>query len=94
MARLLAMREREGLTFVELSEETGVPASTLAWWSSRLRRERESGQTLVPVDVVDEKASGDSGVEVEVADGAVIRLARGFDAGTLTRAIEVLSQRC
>jgi DNA-binding IclR family transcriptional regulator len=35
----LAEREREGLTFPQLSERTGVPASTLQEWARRLREE-------------------------------------------------------
>ncbi len=36
---LLRRRDREGLTYRELSESSGIPAGTLAYWSSRLRRD-------------------------------------------------------
>ena len=36
---LLRRRERDGLTYRELSEASGIPAGTLAYWSSRLRRD-------------------------------------------------------
>lgn len=42
MRALLAEREREGLTFEELSRRSGVPAGTLGWWSAKLRRQRAS----------------------------------------------------
>jgi len=31
MRRLLARRQREGLTFAELSRQTRIPVGTLAW---------------------------------------------------------------
>ena len=37
--RLLAERDREGLTWVALSERSGVPISTLQEWARRLRAE-------------------------------------------------------
>jgi len=36
----LERRERLGLTFRELSEETGIPVGTLAFWAWKLRQER------------------------------------------------------
>ena len=36
VSRWLARRRREGLTFRELSELSGIPAGTLAWWSHKL----------------------------------------------------------
>ena len=36
----LGLRDREGLTYAELSRRSGIPANTLAGWAWRLRRER------------------------------------------------------
>lgn len=44
MAALLARRDREGLTYEELSEVSGVPAGTLASWKSRFRREQQGSE--------------------------------------------------
>ena len=41
--KLLTRRRREGLTYPELSVESGIPASTLQWWNWRLRREARAG---------------------------------------------------
>jgi hypothetical protein len=38
------MREREGLTYAELSERCGLAVATLAWWSWRLRRDAKGSQ--------------------------------------------------
>ncbi len=34
MRRLLARRARQGLTYGELSRQTGIPTGTLGWWSA------------------------------------------------------------
>ena len=41
MREWLERRERLGLTFRELSTQTGVPSGTLASWAWKLRQERE-----------------------------------------------------
>ncbi|MBL8861277.1 MAG: hypothetical protein JNK02_04615 [Planctomycetes bacterium] len=38
--RWLALRDREHLTYLELSQRSGIPANTLTHWAWRLRRER------------------------------------------------------
>ena len=38
--RLLERRARLGLTYRELSEESGIPSPMLAYWASKQRRER------------------------------------------------------
>ena len=38
MERLFAVREAEGLSLRELSEQSGIPVGTLSWWSSQLRQ--------------------------------------------------------
>jgi len=42
MAALLAHRDKEGLTYAELAEQTGYSRATLSWWSWRLRRDAQS----------------------------------------------------
>jgi len=39
MRRWLALREKRGLTFGELSQRTGVPSGTLGHWAWKLRQE-------------------------------------------------------
>jgi hypothetical protein len=42
--RWLEWRDRQGLTFKELSAESGVPVGTLAFWAWKLRQERGDGR--------------------------------------------------
>jgi hypothetical protein len=43
MRRWLALREKRGLTFGELSRRTGVPRGTLGYWAWKLRQEDARG---------------------------------------------------
>ena len=49
MRSLLARRDREGLTYQELSDESGIPAGTLASWQYRLRAEADDTFTELVV---------------------------------------------
>jgi hypothetical protein len=41
LRRLVRRREIEGLSYAQLAKETGIPVGTLAWWTQRLRQEKE-----------------------------------------------------
>ena len=43
--RWLKLRDREGLTYRDLSARSGIPANTLAHWAWRLRREGKQGRS-------------------------------------------------
>ena len=43
--RWLRLREREGLTYVQLSARSGIPANTLAHWAWKLRRQVPKAST-------------------------------------------------
>ncbi len=93
MERLLARRERQGLTFRELSEESGIAVPTLSWWASKLRRESaEPEARLVPVEVLDEGGSGS--VTIELGSGLRLVVEPGFDAEQLARVVSALSSAC
>ena len=89
----LALREREGLSFAELSRRTGVRATTLTWWSWRLRKEGRS--QFVEAEMERGVASSSSaGIEIETRSGLRVVLAREFDEDTLRRLLAVVSQQC
>jgi hypothetical protein len=99
MAKLLARRERRGLTWSQLASESGVPATTLQWWGRRLRSARKQRRpklaSFVPVAV------GESApmllpatLEVVLASGAWVRVPAGFDPEHLRRVVEALESGC
>jgi hypothetical protein len=94
MERLLALREREGLTYAEAAQRGRVSRGTLAWWSWRLRHEgAESAKCdggFVEVEILQDSPTGDSGLEV-VVGAHVVRVARDFDEPTLRRLLGALS---
>ena len=40
IARLLALRESQGLSLRDLSDISGIPTGTLSWWAHHLRQEQ------------------------------------------------------
>ena len=72
MERLLALREREGLTYREAARRGGVSAGSLAWWSWRLRQPHQVSAprrraAFVEVEVVEDGVKvEDAGLEILV----------------------------
>lgn len=96
IVKLLALREREGLTYQELSDRCGLAAATLSWWSWRLRREvPEQATGFTELEVVDRVPSSDSSdvLRVCLAD-FVVEVPRDFDADVLGRVLDVVRSRC
>jgi hypothetical protein len=86
--RLLQSRERRGLTYRELAEESGVSVHTLSWWAWKLRQEEREKVAFVELGVAEE-ARG-AGIEVELSSGHRLHVCPGFDADTLRRVVAVL----
>ena len=90
--RLLARRARLGLTFRELSEESGIPIPTLSYWASKLRREGDSSEArLVEVEILEDAESAPITIESET--GWRVRVEPGFDCEHLSRVLAALA-RC
>lgn len=89
MRRLLSRRERHGLTYRELGEESGVAAQTLSWWAWKLRREERERTSFVEVEFAEAHDVG--GLEVEAPSGHVVRVPDRFDAAALRRVLDVLA---
>ena len=51
IAALLALRDREHLTYEELSARCGLAATTLSWWSWRLRRDADAQPAFAEVEL-------------------------------------------
>ena len=94
ISKLLAMREREGLTYQELSERCGLAAATLSWWSWRLRRESRSGFAEVVVQEGPGSEEGTGGVRLQLCCDVLVEVSPDFDADTLGRVIDVVRARC
>ncbi|MEZ5964541.1 MAG: helix-turn-helix transcriptional regulator [Planctomycetota bacterium] len=65
---ILALRDREGLSYAELSRRTGVRPATLSWWSWRQRKERCSKDRFVEAAVAPTFSLSPS-IEVEAPSG-------------------------
>lgn len=87
---VLALKRREGLSFRELEEQTGIGVTTLRVWARRARAKPAPARQpeFVELDVGGTAAPG--GFEVEVAGGRVVRVRPGFDAAELRRLLNAL----
>lgn len=95
MRRLLARREREGLTLAELSLRTGVPTGTLGWWASRLRRDRPAGFVELVERPAPAEAKAPAGrIELVLRDGLRVLVPGGVDAAEVQRLVRALESRC
>jgi hypothetical protein len=92
--RLLARREREGWTYEELAQRTGLNARTLAWWGWRLRRDSPTRPSPVFAEVVTAVEEPQAGVAIQCRDGMRLLVERGFDGETLRRVLDLVRERC
>jgi transcriptional regulator with XRE-family HTH domain len=95
MERLLRGRELRGLTYRELSEESGIPIPTLSWWSRKLEREETASAgacELVAVEVVEDELE-EQGATIEIVVGDKLRLLVPPTAseGQLRRALRAIA---
>jgi hypothetical protein len=89
--RLLERRERQGLTYRELARQTGESPTTLAWWSSRLRRERGGSRGFVELVPKPGSTTPRPGsFEIVLGSGRRVVAPADFDEGALRRLLGVL----
>lgn len=93
---------RSGLTAKEYAARIGVNAGTLAHWAWRLgggrreRRGRQAGRAAAAaamIEVVGRHGGGEPGFELRLEGGRQLQIPARFDAGALTRLLEVLEGR-
>lgn len=104
-SRRVSEWRRSGKTSKEFAAETGVNASTLLWWSTRLqgergvrnaagstrRQSRRAVERLAQLPIVElSGGAGDDRFELELGAGRRLRIPQGFDAEALGRLLAVL----
>jgi hypothetical protein len=103
-AQRVAAWRRSGQSSKEFAAGAGINASTLLWWSTKLRSERVvaqaaghtrrpggMGQPLAPVSLVELRGGVvDDRFELELGHGRRLRIPPGFDAAALERLLRVL----
>ena len=90
MRSLLALRRRRGLTYEELSAESGIPGGTLASWQSRLKREGRAGAFTELVVEDDAPTSLECSLEVIGPHGHRVVVGPSVDEVLLGRVLRAL----
>ena len=77
----IAEYERSELTQESFAQQRGIAVSTLRWWLAKLRQERRSSVSLVPVRVIASTAptarsaaDADRAIEIELKTGVRLRV--------------------
>jgi hypothetical protein len=95
--RWLSLRDREGLTYRDLSARSGIPANTLAHWAWRLRREGRSTRESTPfVELVPGLRHEDSAagrVEIVLRGERRVLVDAAIEPAALTRLLLAI-ERC
>jgi hypothetical protein len=105
-SRRVSQWRRSGRTSKEFAAETGLNASTLLWWSSKLKgegglrvaprgkRRSLSGRALEGIGELPlvelRSCVGNDRYELELGCGRRLRIPPGFDAETLGRLLAVI----
>lgn len=95
MEHWLSLREREGLTYRELSERSGIPSNTLAGWAWRSKRRalRDGGSKFVELAIAPESHRSDEQLELVLRGARRLRFAASVDADVIARLAAAL-ERC
>lgn len=94
--RLLQRREREGLTFKELSRVCGLSSSTLTGWAWRFRKEEENREASPPdegpsfVEIAVPSTADDARVEIVLRSGRRLLLSQAVDPAWVGRLLAVV----
>jgi len=95
--RWLALRDRESLTYLELSQRCGIRANTLAHWAWRLRQERSTqpeGPSFVELVTASAPANeSNSRVEIILRGDRRVIVDAWIDTDALARVLAAV-ERC
>jgi hypothetical protein len=95
--RWLELRDREGLTYAQLSARCGIPVNTLTHWAWRLRKEGaaavEQPEFVELVPKPRTAASASPHLVVELRNDLRVHVDADFDPDVLVRVVRAL-ERC
>jgi hypothetical protein len=93
LRRLLKQREDEGLTFKQLSEESGIAIHVLHHRARKDARDAlgKPAKAGSFVEITTKPDPRPSGIELQLSNGVRVQLATDFDEGTLARLLATVS---
>ena len=97
MARWLARREREALSWAQLAGRSGHPIWKLRYWQRRLKggkRSTRRAPTFVAVEVTPSGGMSGATIEITTPAGYRVQVQRDFEPEHLRRVLDALERRC
>lgn len=97
----VAAQERSGLTLAEYCRRNGLRKGSLSWWRRKLKSNRSTSATLVPVSIIPDRNQTStffncqqlaSGIAVITRDGSRIEIGIGFHQSTLEQVLRTLGR--
>ncbi len=93
--RLIARREREGLTWRQVARDGRVPLATLDWWRRRLREEKSEPNDRTFVELAPTSVGEDAErIEVVLRSGRRLLLPNGSLPEGLLDLVRLLERPC
>ena len=90
MAALFALRQRERLTWRQLSSRSGIPVATLTSWQQKIHKEARPRPAFVEVAAAPAAPRPAAAFTLELGDGLRVQVPAAFDADSLLRLLGVL----
>lgn len=85
--------KESGDTLSAFASRLGVDPKRVSRWSARLERRKPTAMRFHPVRLIDGVSRGrDGGIEIELGEGRLVRVAAGFDPNDLKRVLAVLGE--
>ena len=92
--QLFHRKQSEGLSYQQLSRESGIPVRRLAWWCQKIAKERSEGEGFVEIVATEEAEPSGLEFEVVLRNDRRIHVPTGFDEQALGRLVALLESGC
>lgn len=88
---LLRRKRQQGLTFTELSKQSGVPACTLQYWAKKLEGPKPAATDTGAFVQLNSPAPNEAALELVLEPNVRVAIHPGFNPDTLRAIVDALT---